>query len=180
MFSKAKIRRFNDVQSDTPAPGAYNPVIQQKIRGYATQKAKRFPDEKIVSKPGPSNVKPKQMLRQDPRPTIKSTVNKRQKIQHATVTRMPGRVANHIYRVESEIENLKSKILSAMPSMKNKVDDLQEVWQDKKQSLVIDDKESGQLVDDNLNNILKEMSHLLNDSQKGRFQEIAFIQAMNA
>ena len=53
-----KIIELKLFSGDTPAPGAYNPVIQYKIKGYATQKAKRFPDDKIVSKTGPVNLKP--------------------------------------------------------------------------------------------------------------------------
>ncbi|XP_051158297.1 uncharacterized protein LOC127279779 [Leptopilina boulardi] len=179
-FARAKIRRFNDIQNDIPAPNAYSPTVQYKIKGYASQRSKRF-DEKIISKSGPSGTKPKQMSRRNPKPITQfATASKGHKIPCATETTRPDFEINHVYVLESEIKNLETKISAYLPSMNNKVSDLHEVWSDKKKSLLLGDVEKGKLIDDNMNNILKEMSHMLSNSQKEYFQEISFIQSMNS
>ncbi|XP_046838595.1 hyaluronan mediated motility receptor-like isoform X2 [Vespa crabro] len=47
-FSKARIQRFNELASEVPPPGAYDPKFDQKIKGYIIEKTERFQDNKSV------------------------------------------------------------------------------------------------------------------------------------
>ncbi|XP_035732049.1 hyaluronan mediated motility receptor-like isoform X2 [Vespa mandarinia] len=47
-FSKARIQRFNELASEAPPPGAYDPKFDQRIKGYIIEKTERFQDNKSV------------------------------------------------------------------------------------------------------------------------------------
>ena len=54
MFSRAPVKRYNDVASDTPGPNAYDPKERKKPIGAADVKADRFPKDKDAADlPGP-------------------------------------------------------------------------------------------------------------------------------
>lgn len=72
------------------------------------------------------------MSRRNPKPIIQSTTKlKGHKIPCAAEVARPDFEINHIYILETEIENLENKISACIPSMKNKVSDLHEVWVNK-------------------------------------------------
>ncbi|XP_051160963.1 hyaluronan mediated motility receptor-like isoform X2 [Leptopilina boulardi] len=48
-FSKARIQRFNELGSEAPPPGAYDPKFENKVKGLAIEKTERFQDTKSVS-----------------------------------------------------------------------------------------------------------------------------------
>ncbi|XP_043467014.1 putative leucine-rich repeat-containing protein DDB_G0290503 isoform X2 [Leptopilina heterotoma] len=48
-FSKARIQRFNELGSEAPPPGAYDPKFENKVKGLAIEKTERFQDSKSVS-----------------------------------------------------------------------------------------------------------------------------------
>ncbi|XP_014470917.1 PREDICTED: hyaluronan mediated motility receptor-like isoform X2 [Dinoponera quadriceps] len=47
-FSKAKIQRFNEIGSEAPPPGAYDPKFDNKVRGLVIEKSDRFLEAKSV------------------------------------------------------------------------------------------------------------------------------------
>ncbi|XP_026667306.1 hyaluronan mediated motility receptor-like [Ceratina calcarata] len=47
-FSKAKIQRFNELASDVPPPGAYDPKLDNKVKGIVIEKSERFHDNRSV------------------------------------------------------------------------------------------------------------------------------------
>ncbi|XP_032668210.1 hyaluronan mediated motility receptor-like isoform X2 [Odontomachus brunneus] len=47
-FSKAKIQRFNEIASEAPPPGAYDPKFDNKVKGLVIEKTDRFLDTKSV------------------------------------------------------------------------------------------------------------------------------------
>ncbi|XP_043669772.1 hyaluronan mediated motility receptor-like isoform X2 [Vespula pensylvanica] len=51
-FSKARIQRFNELASEAPPPGAYDPKFDQKIKGLVIEKTERFQDNKSVTSNG--------------------------------------------------------------------------------------------------------------------------------
>ncbi|XP_070526212.1 restin homolog isoform X3 [Cardiocondyla obscurior] len=48
-FSKARIQRFNELASDVPPPGAYDPKFDNKVKGSVIEKSDRFLDNKSTS-----------------------------------------------------------------------------------------------------------------------------------
>ncbi|XP_043579605.1 hyaluronan mediated motility receptor-like isoform X4 [Bombus pyrosoma] len=48
-FSKAKIQRFNEFENDVPPPGAYDPKLDNKVKGFVIEKSERFHDNKSVA-----------------------------------------------------------------------------------------------------------------------------------
>ncbi|XP_029045310.1 paramyosin-like [Osmia bicornis bicornis] len=49
-FSKARIQRFNELENDVPAPGAYDPKFDSKVKGIVLiEKSERFHDDKSVA-----------------------------------------------------------------------------------------------------------------------------------
>ncbi|XP_025988311.1 hyaluronan mediated motility receptor isoform X1 [Solenopsis invicta] len=48
-FSKARIQRFNELGSDAPPPGAYDPKFDTKVKGLVIEKSDRFLDSKSTS-----------------------------------------------------------------------------------------------------------------------------------
>ncbi|TGZ32605.1 Uncharacterized protein DBV15_08939 [Temnothorax longispinosus] len=48
-FSKARIQRFNELGSDAPPPGAYDPKFDSKVKGSVIEKSDRFLDNKSTS-----------------------------------------------------------------------------------------------------------------------------------
>nr|XP_003706552.1 PREDICTED: hyaluronan mediated motility receptor-like isoform X3 [Megachile rotundata] len=49
-FSKARIQRFNEQENDVPAPGAYDPKFDSKVKGIVLiEKSERFHDDKSVA-----------------------------------------------------------------------------------------------------------------------------------
>ncbi|XP_012522875.1 hyaluronan mediated motility receptor isoform X2 [Monomorium pharaonis] len=48
-FSKARIQRFNELGSDAPPPGAYDPKFNSKVKGIVIEKSDRFLDSKSSS-----------------------------------------------------------------------------------------------------------------------------------
>lgn len=69
------------------------------------------------------------MSRRNPKPIIQSkTAPKGHGISRASKTTRPDFEINHVNILENEIENLKDKISTSMPSMNNKVFELHEVW----------------------------------------------------
>ncbi|KAL6448406.1 hypothetical protein ACFW04_000378 [Cataglyphis niger] len=48
-FSKARIQRFNEIGSETPPPGAYDPKFDIKVKGLVIEKADRFLEAKNTS-----------------------------------------------------------------------------------------------------------------------------------
>ncbi|XP_077272103.1 uncharacterized protein LOC143902808 [Temnothorax americanus] len=48
-FSKARIQRFNELGSDAPPPGAYDPKFDSKVKGPVIEKSDRFLDNKSTS-----------------------------------------------------------------------------------------------------------------------------------
>ncbi|XP_043266915.1 hyaluronan mediated motility receptor-like [Venturia canescens] len=51
-FSKARIQRFNELTSEAPPPGAYDPKFDNKVKGIAIEKKERFQDSKSVTSSG--------------------------------------------------------------------------------------------------------------------------------
>ncbi|XP_012229058.1 putative leucine-rich repeat-containing protein DDB_G0290503 isoform X2 [Linepithema humile] len=47
-FSKAKIQRFNELGSEAPPPGAYDPKFDNKVKGLVIEKSDRFLDTKSL------------------------------------------------------------------------------------------------------------------------------------
>ncbi|XP_003394867.3 putative leucine-rich repeat-containing protein DDB_G0290503 isoform X6 [Bombus terrestris] len=47
-FSKARIQRFNEFENDVPPPGAYDPKLDNKVKGFVIEKSERFHDNKSV------------------------------------------------------------------------------------------------------------------------------------
>ncbi|RLU25556.1 hypothetical protein DMN91_001712 [Ooceraea biroi] len=43
-FSKARIQRFNELGSEAPPPGAYDPKFEKKVKGLVIEKSDRFMD----------------------------------------------------------------------------------------------------------------------------------------
>ncbi|XP_024225381.1 hyaluronan mediated motility receptor isoform X7 [Bombus impatiens] len=48
-FSKARIQRFNEFENDVPPPGAYDPKLDSKVKGFVIEKSERFHDNKSVA-----------------------------------------------------------------------------------------------------------------------------------
>ncbi|XP_066591183.1 putative leucine-rich repeat-containing protein DDB_G0290503 [Prorops nasuta] len=48
-FSKARIQRFNELSSEVPPPGAYDPKFDTKVKGLVIEKTERFQDSKSVT-----------------------------------------------------------------------------------------------------------------------------------
>ncbi|XP_070153196.1 putative leucine-rich repeat-containing protein DDB_G0290503 isoform X1 [Polyergus mexicanus] len=48
-FSKARIQRFNELGSEAPPPGAYDPKFDNKVKGSVIEKSDRFLDAKSTS-----------------------------------------------------------------------------------------------------------------------------------
>ncbi|KAG7204959.1 hypothetical protein KM043_005345 [Ampulex compressa] len=48
-FSKARLQRFNEIESEVPPPGAYDPKFDSKIKGLVIEKSERFQDSKSVA-----------------------------------------------------------------------------------------------------------------------------------
>ena len=47
-FSKARIQRFNECENDVPPPGAYDPKLDLKVKGFVIEKSERFHDGKSM------------------------------------------------------------------------------------------------------------------------------------
>ncbi|KMQ89388.1 hyaluronan mediated motility receptor [Lasius niger] len=48
-FSKARIQRFNELGSEAPPPGAYDPKFDNKVKGSVIEKSDRFLDARSTS-----------------------------------------------------------------------------------------------------------------------------------
>ncbi|XP_012282310.1 hyaluronan mediated motility receptor [Orussus abietinus] len=48
-FSKARIQRFNELGSEAPPPGAYDPKFDVKVKGAVLEKTERFQESRSVS-----------------------------------------------------------------------------------------------------------------------------------
>ncbi|XP_063993307.1 hyaluronan mediated motility receptor-like [Diachasmimorpha longicaudata] len=51
-FSKAKIQRFNELTSEAPPPGSYDPKFDSKGKGFGVEKPGRFNDNRSVASSG--------------------------------------------------------------------------------------------------------------------------------
>uniref|UniRef100_A0A0C9Q0V6 DDB_G0290503_1 protein n=1 Tax=Fopius arisanus TaxID=64838 RepID=A0A0C9Q0V6_9HYME len=48
-FSKAKIQRFNELTSEAPPPGSYDPKFESNGKGFAVEKSARFNDNRSIA-----------------------------------------------------------------------------------------------------------------------------------